>query len=141
MLYQEFDIPKYNWRVYAFYDTTADDLDDIMECLHYMRCNASVAKQAYENIAEDKPNTGLTFSKNNQSCIVLSRATSKEQFASTFTHEITHCAIHIANEYGISPQSESLAYIAGDLAAVMLPYASRFICDNCRTKIHNHYER
>ena len=58
MLYQEFDIPKYNWRVYAFYDTTADDLDDIMECLHYMRCNASIAKQAYENIAEDKPNTG-----------------------------------------------------------------------------------
>ena len=44
MLYQEFDIPKYNWRVYAFYDTTADDLDDIMECLHYMRCNTSVAR-------------------------------------------------------------------------------------------------
>jgi hypothetical protein len=105
-----------------------------------MRCNAGVAKQAYENIAEDKPNTGLTFSKDRKTCIVMGRSTDKANFSHTYVHEITHCAIHIANEYGISPQSESLAYIAGDLAAVMLPYASRFICDHCRTKIHKHHE-
>lgn len=145
MLYQEFGIPKYNWRVYAFYDTTADDLEDIMECLHYMRCNASVAKQAYENIAENKPNTGLTFSKNNQSCVVLSRATSKEQFASTFTHELHHCAMHLAKEYSIDPYSEEPAYIMGSLGEKMLPYASKFLCDCCANKYnhsnHNHYER
>lgn len=137
MLYQEFDIPKYNWRVYAFYDTTADDLDDIMECLHYMRCNASVAKQACENIAEDKPNTGLTFSKDRKTCIVLGRATDRANFAHTYQHEIFHIGQHIANEYGISCQGEALAYIIGDIAATMLPYASHFLCEHCKNK-HKH---
>ena len=42
MKYQEFDIPKYDWKVYAFYDTTADDIDDIMMCSY----TTSVVRQA-----------------------------------------------------------------------------------------------
>lgn len=134
MRYQEFDIPKYDWKVYAFYDTTADDIDDIMMCLYDLGCTASIAKQAYENVSQNKKNTGLTFSKDRQTCIVLGRATDKENFAHTFCHEIGHCAMHIAKEYGINPYGEELCYIIGGLGAVMLPYASKFLCDCCRHK-------
>lgn len=144
MLYQEFDIPKYKWKVYAFYDTTFEDADVVMECLYDLGCNGNTAKRAFDNLYSGGLNTGLTFSKDRKTCIVLGRATDKQNFAHTYTHEITHCAIHIANEYGISPQSESLAYIAGDLGAVMLPYASKFLCDCCANKYnhskHNHYD-
>ena len=141
MLYQEFHIPKYKWKVYAFYDTTFEDADVVMECLYDLGCNGETAKRAFQNLSSGDLNTGLTFSKDRKTCIVLGRSTDKANFSHTYVHEITHCAIHIANEYGISCQSESLAYIAGDLAAVMLPYASKFICDHCRCKTHNHYER
>ena len=54
MRYQEFEIPKYDWKVYVFYDTTADDIDDIMMCLYDLGCTASIAKQAYDNISQNK---------------------------------------------------------------------------------------
>jgi hypothetical protein len=39
--------------------------------------------------------------------------------------------MHIAKEYGIDPYGEELAYIIGDLGAIMLPYAGKFMCDCC----------
>ena len=135
MIRQEFKIPKYNWKVFAFYDSTSKDTDEIMDCLYYLGCDGKTAKKAFRSLSFGEMNTGLTFSKDRKTCIVLGRATDKANFAHTFTHEITHCAIHIANEYGISCQSESLAYIAGDLGAIMLPYASKFMCDCCKNHI------
>lgn len=138
MKYQEFDIPKYNWKVYAFYDTTFDDVDTIMECLYDIGCDSHLAKKAFLNLSSGELNTGLTFSKNYQTCIVLGRASDTANFAHTYTHEICHCAIHIANHYNISCQSEELAYIVGGLGAVMLPYASKFLCDCCRNKEYDY---
>lgn len=134
MLYQEFELEKYKWKVYAFYDTTKYDVDDVMICLFDLKCDSENAKRAFKNITSGCKNTGLTFSKDRKSCIVLGRATDKQNFAHTYTHEICHCAIHIAKEYGINYESEKLAYIAGDLGAIMLPFASKFMCDCCRTK-------
>lgn len=139
MTYQEFYLPKYEWVVFAFYDTTKDNADDVMKCLFEIGCSASVAQKAYSNLISGELNTGLTFSKKHQTCIVLGRASDKQNFAHTFTHEITHCAIHIAKEHNIRLDSEALAYIAGDVGAKMLPYASKFLCDHCNQK-HNKKE-
>ena len=131
MLYQEFYLNKYKWKIYEFYDTTKDDVDEIMDCLFHLNCDAKNAKHAYDNISENKPNIGLTFSKNNKTCIVMGRASDTQNFAHTFTHEITHLASHIANKYKIDQNSEQFAYLVGDLGAIMLPYASKFMCNNC----------
>lgn len=137
MLYQEFDIPKYKWKVYAFYDTTFEDCEDVMECLYFLGCNGDTAKKAFNNLSSGDMNTGLTFSKDRKTCIVLGRATDRANFAHTYQHEIFHIGQHIANEYGISCQGEALAYIIGDIAATMLPYASHFLCEHCKNK-HKH---
>ena len=130
MLYQEFTIPKYKWKVHAFYDTTFEDCEEIMDCLHSLGCEGKTAQKAFKNLSADKTNTGLTFSKNRQTCVVLGRATDRANFAHTYLHEIYHIGQHIANEFNISCQGEPLAYIIGDLAAVMLPYVSPFLCDH-----------
>lgn len=131
MLYQDFYIPKYDWRVYVFYDTDADDTEEVMDYLFDIGCDGATAKRAYSNLSSNTPNTGLTYSKDKVTCIVLGYTTDKENFAHTYVHEIVHCSIHIAKEYGINYESERLAYIAGDLAAVMLPFASKFMCACC----------
>ena len=71
---------------------------------------------------------------------ILGIATDSENFAHTYTHEIAHCAMHIAKEYGIDPQSEEYAYIVGDLGAKMFPYASKFMCNCCRKKVYHERE-
>ena len=137
MLYQEFELPKYDWHVSVFYNSTFEDREDIMDCLYEMNCNSEIARKAYGNLSSGQKNTGLTFSKDNATCIVLGIATDSENFAHTYTHEIAHCAMHIAKEYGIDPQSEEYAYIVGDLGAKMFPYASKFMCDCCRKKVYH----
>lgn len=140
MLYQEFTLPKYDWSVYVYYNTTEEDTEEVMECLFSMGCDGRTARKAYDNLSSGEKNTGLTYSNHNATCIVLGMATDKGNFAHTYTHEIAHCAMHIATKYGISPQSEDYAYIVGDLGAIMLPYASKFMCDCCNKKQHNkHY--
>lgn len=136
MLYQEFKLPKYDWVIYAFYDTTMDDVDSVMACLHRIGCNGHTAKQAYDNLTSGKLNTGLTYSNNGKTCVVLGRATDRQNFAHTYTHEITHCAIHIAQACDVDLLGEGLAYIAGDLGAMMLPFASSFLCDCCNKEVY-----
>lgn len=140
MLHQKFYIEKYDWKVHAFYDTTSDDADVIMDCLYSLGCKGDTLKRAFQNLYVSHKNTGLTFSKNGQTCIVLSRTTDKPNFAHTLIHEIFHCAIHIAKEHDIDTHGEEIAYIAGDLGATMLPYASRFLCECCKTKKYRRYE-
>ena len=121
-------------KVYQSYDLPGNHLEDSDGSGEKKYAKSHLRIIAYLNLYSNQLDTGLTFSKNRKTCIVLGRASDKANFAHTFTHEITHCAMHIANEYGINPHSESLAYIAGDLGAEMLPFASKFLCDCCNKK-------
>lgn len=138
MEYQEFDLPRYDWGVYAFYDVTNRDVEAVMDCLDYIGCKGETRVKALNNILDGELNTGLTFSKNRQTCIVFGRTSDAQNFAHTFTHEIGHCAIHIASEYGIDPYGEELCYIIGDLGAIMLPFASVHLCKHCSCKNKKH---
>ena len=141
MLYQEFYIGKYDWKVCVFYDTTKEDTDEVMEYLFHIGCDGITAQRAYQNLSSNEPNTGLTYSRGGNTCIVLGYATDRGNFAHTYVHEITHCAIHIARATGVDFESEELAYIAGDLAEVMLPFASKFMCACCdNNKQLNNYD-
>lgn len=141
MLRQEFYIEDYDWNVYVYYDTTYDDADEIMDCLYNIGCGGDVAKRAFQNLSQGKKNTGLTFSKNGNSCIVLSRATDEANFCHTVMHEIYHLTNHIAKEYRLDVNNEPCAYLAGDIAAIMLPYSSKFIRNCCKTKKYRSYEK
>lgn len=81
MLYQEFYIEKYDWKVCVFYDTTEEDTDEVMEYLFHIGCDGITAQRAYQNLSSNEPNTGLTYSRSKQSCVVLGHATDKQNFA------------------------------------------------------------
>lgn len=119
MMHEELVISEYRWLVDVFFGVTEDDADEVMECLHDMGVSGKAARSAYRNLLSGEFNTGLTFSKGRRSCIVIGKTTERAEFAHTFTHEIFHCAVHIASANRLPLTGEAVAYIAGDLSAEM----------------------
>lgn len=138
---QRIELVEYDWDVMIFYDATINDVDEIMEYLYHIHCDGVYAKRAYKNLTSGEMNTGLTFSRKGESCIVLGRATDTQNFAHTLSHEIIHLGHHIAQYFGFSSQGEQLAYLIGDITALSLPYASEYLCKCCAKKDkNNNYE-
>lgn len=134
MIYQEIKVPEYRWMIYAFYDTTASDLDAVMGALYDVNCDYGTAQRAYENLSEGKRNTGLCYSnyRHRLSVLVISRTTSASEFISTWHHELCHLQSHIADVCHIDKMGEDLAYLTGSIAQKMFPKIKHLFCDCCR---------
>lgn len=134
MIYQEVLIPKYDWRVQCFFAVDGYFLDDIMEKLWEVGCDGQTAKKAYENISANELNTGLCYSnpRMRESVIVTALTSSAAEFAHSWVHELSHCAIHIAQASNIDLLSEEFCYLVGDLAKTLHHYVSELLCDCCR---------
>lgn len=89
---------------------------------------------AARNLEAGLTDTGLTYSNMDakKSIIVLSKTSSKAEFANTWFHELIHCANHIALANDLDPMGEPIAYVGGELARSMQPIAARLMCPTCK---------
>lgn len=135
---QSLYIPTLGWEITVYYDSQADNADEILHTLDIAGCDDETYFTAEENLRQGLPDTGLTFSnmQTRESVIVLSRASSREQFANTWFHELIHCAVHIATALRLDLKGETMAYIGGDLAMAMQPIAASLMCPTCPDKHH-----
>lgn len=143
MIYCDIHIDKYDWDLYCFFAVDGYYLDDIMEQLWKVGCDGNNAKRAYDNIKANDLNTGLCYSnpKLRSSVIVTAITSNASEFAHSFVHEISHCAVHIAQANNIDLKSEEFCYLTGDLAKTLFPFVSDLLCDCCRTKKHYKNDR
>lgn len=143
MVKQKIYITEYDWTIYAFYHHSHYDVDGIMETLWNLRCDADTARKAYDNLVSDNLNMGLCYSnyKNRKSVFVVGKASCAAEFANSWHHELCHLQAHIAKELNLDPLGEPIAYLTGEIAMEMFPLIKEFLCDHCRTKTDNHYER
>lgn len=127
-------IPRLNWEVTIYYNSDKGDAEEILHTLDTIGCDDETFFLAQENLRNGALNSGLTYTnaKERESVIVLSQTTSKEEFANTWFHELIHCATHIARALDIDLESETLAYIGGDLAMAMQPVAAHLMCPDCK---------
>lgn len=141
MIRQEIYIKDYNWVVHAFYAVTEYYVEDIMDYLWELGCDAHKAKQAYENMTSGQMNNGLCYSNyaKKESVLVIAKTTSAEEFTNSMFHELTHLQSHIAQVFHLSPTDEEVAYLTGDVIMQMYPKVKRFMCNCCR-KQHNYEE-
>lgn len=141
MIYQEIEVPKYRWMIYAFFDTTASDTDAVMGALFDLGCDAKAAEQAFDNLTQNKKNTGLCYSnyREKASVVVISKTTCSAEFFDSFLHEMNHLQSHISNVYHLDPLGEDAAYMIGDVARAMYQKISHLFCDCCRN--NNDYEK
>lgn len=133
MLRQRIYIHRYHWEVIVYYESTSRDAYQILNELDDIGVDNPTYFKAATNLESGLEDTGLTYSNFDKkaSIIVLSKSSSKAEFANTWFHELIHCANHIAKANGLDPMGEPIAYVGGELARSMQPIAAHLMCPTC----------
>lgn len=147
MIRQKIKIEKYDWEIYAYYAISSYYIDEILEHLWEIGVDGEDAIKAYENLSENKLDTGLCYSNyaKRKSIIVIAKTSSAREFLNSLTHEASHACVHIASAQHVNMKSEEFAYMVGDLCMDMYPKIKHLLCECCRnknkTKQYYDYER
>ncbi len=132
MIKQRIYLDKERWEVTVYYAVTHYEVEEIMSELVRVGCTGKNLDLAYENISSGNPNTGLCFSGDCQSVLVISVASSASQFCNSMFHEVYHLSSHIAERLGYDLMGEEVCYLSGEIAEKMFPVAKNFLCEHCR---------
>ena len=132
-----FYIEQHDWLVKAYIDTTSEDADIILDELQSIGADMDVMRKAYKNLRSGEKNTGLTYASpwNRETIIVVSCATSAEEFFNSIVHEIAHAGVYTCDALRIDLKSEQAAYFQGGLARDLFPCIKEFLCECCRNKV------
>lgn len=122
----------HGWYVECFFAVTHYDVAEIMNALTDAGADAKTLGRAYENLSSGSLNTGMCYSGDGQSVLVVSCVTSPAQFLNSIVHELHHLASHIASALGYDQKGEEACYIAGETAEKIYPVASKYLCKHCR---------
>lgn len=133
MIRQTIHLERANgWRVTCYYAVTHYEVDEIMRALENAGCSGRNLQTAYENLSSGSQNTGLCFSGNGQSVLVIGVASSGQQFANSAFHEVHHLASQIAKDLGWDLMGEEVCYLAGEIGQQMHPIIAHYLCEDCR---------
>lgn len=133
MIRQQFTLDRaYGWKVTCFYAVTHYEVDEILHSLAEAGADDESLERAYENLSSGNLNTGLCYSGDGESVLVISCASSPAQFLNSLVHELHHLASHIASALGYDQKGEETCYIAGETAERMYKVANKFLCEHCR---------
>lgn len=120
------------WKVTCYYAVTHYEVDEIMHTLAEAGADDKSLDRAYENLSSGNLNTGLCYSGDGESVLVVSVASSASQFVNSLFHEVHHLSSHIGSALGYDLRGEEVCYIAGEAAELMYPVVSHYLCENCR---------
>ena len=134
MIRQRFMLPKYDWRVYAYYVVTKPNADEILDALVGIGCHGENLEGAYNNLTSGKLDTGLTYSNSGsrETVIVFAKTSSAKEFQQSYKHETGHLQMHIAQTFGIDPYGEEIQYIGDDIVDATWEIAKDLLCEHCR---------
>ncbi len=120
------------WKITCFYAVTHYEVEEIMRSLESAGAGEDSLQTAYENLSSGSKNTGLCYSGNGMSVLVISVASSASEFCNSLFHEVHHLSTHIAESLGYDLMGEDVCYLAGEIAEEMFPVAKEFLCEHCR---------
>ncbi len=101
------------WAFILAYNVGLGDLDDIASWLEALGCDKESISEACRVALGT--NSGFTFSNDDlrMSLMVISDATSVEQWLDTLVHEIDHLQATICKYYDVELGTEEAAYLQG----------------------------
>lgn len=133
MIRQQFQLDRASgWRVTAYYAVTHYEVDEIMTALERAGCRGEHLQSAYDNLSSGNQNTGLCYSGDGESVLVVSVASSGKEFSNSIFHEVAHLSCHIATALGIDLRGEEVCYLAGEIGQKMHPIIAHYLCEDCR---------
>lgn len=130
MIRQSIELDHYDWHITVYYAIHGYYVDEIMERLRDVGMRRKRLKRAYGNLTSGKLNTGLTYAKNGEAVCVIGKASCAAQYADSIQHEVMHLAKFIGKAEGLSPYSEEVCYIGGEIARKMHP-KSKYLTSEC----------
>lgn len=132
MIRQQFHLTQpYDWDVTCYYAVTHYEVEDILRAMRDAGAKDKSLERAYENLSDGEMNTGLCYSGNHRSVLVISVASSGKQFANSIFHEVHHLATQIAETIGYDLNGEEVCYLAGNIAENMYPIIGHYLCECC----------
>lgn len=134
MIRQRIYYKPFDWRLFVYYIVTEPDAEEIMERLEGVGCKGQNLASAYDNLTSGRLDTGLTYSNQSsrESVVVIAKTSTALEFLLSLTHEMGHCACHIAESCDIPLGGEEVRYISDGLLERTWPISRELLCDCCR---------
>ena len=125
-----------HWTILFFLSFDARNAEDIEEALIWAGAPDSIMEHVHTNVLADRRDEGFCFSNSSlrRSVLAVGKTSTGLEFMNTIVHEITHVAIHIAQEDNIDPYSEELAYLAGDIMHGVSDIVCELSCPHCNSR-------
>lgn len=130
MIRQRITLDNYDWHISIYYAVHGYFVDEIMDNLVRIGVKGRKLRRAYNNLSSGKINTGLTYAKDGEAVCVIGKASSAAQYADSIQHEVMHLAKFIGKAERLSPYSEEVCYIGGEIARKMHP-KSKLLTSEC----------
>jgi hypothetical protein len=132
---------KWNWTIHAFFAVNEYHVDEIMELLWMLDCDARMAQKAYSNLSSGELDNGLCYSnyRHRETVFVVAKTSSADEFANSLYHELTHLQAHFCETLHLRPTGEDVAYFTGEFIREIYPKIKHLLCDCCRTKKEKDY--
>lgn len=121
MINIEFNIDKYDWKVYLYVNVDNNDIEYILHKLSELHCEYSKAVDIYNTLSKDYLNKGFTYTNYHlhTSVVIICQATNKGQYVNTIVHELNHLKSHIANAFKLNEKGEEVSYLIGNIAEII----------------------
>lgn len=130
MIRQSITLDNYDWHISIYYAVHGYFVDEIMDNLVRIGVKGRKLRRAYNNLSSGKINTGLTYAKDGEAVCVIGKASCAAQYADSIQHEVMHLAKFIGKAERLSPYSEEVCYIGGEIARKMHP-KSKLLTSEC----------
>ena len=120
------------WTIPCYYAVPPYEVEEILQTMERAGADDESLKRAYDNLSSGNLNTGLCYSGDGESVLVVSCATSPSQLLNSIFHESHHASTQIANALGWDLMGEDVCYLSGEIGQQMYPVVSRYLCEHCR---------
>lgn len=131
MIIRDIYISKYDWFLRIYYAVTDYHTERIVRDLQRIRCPRPIVLRVYEKMAERNLDTGFTYSNTERrdTVMVVGLHSSPAEFMNSLQHELRHLVDDISKTMDIDHAGETVAYITGDINALITPDVQLFVCD------------
>lgn len=125
-----------DWTIKFYFSFDIYDKEQILDALFWADAPNSLISKVSKNIDSESLNEGFCFSNPSlrRSVVAVGKTSTGPEFMNTTIHEIAHVAMHIAEEDGIDPYSEELAYLMGDISHDISYVVCELSCPHCNSR-------
>lgn len=121
------------WHIEFYFCPDGYDVDAIDDRLFDFGAGGSTMTRACELMETGAPNTGFTFCNPYQrrALVAIGPTTGGHEFVDTFVHELYHLAVGISTDLGVDLESETPAYMIGDMTRELATTVCELGCAKC----------